>query len=228
MKRWQRAALAVAIPAFFLLGGQTASAEIVPRHVFTHSGNSVDLDGDGTTDFTFSQSTYPYYTDLTHELMGYFSLSTVSGNTGNSAIGYDMMVAYEDPVAIPLAAGDPIGPGSQFATNMNQGVKGPMVLFGHDPVVGGGGLFDNYDYLTDARYLGVRFLIDGESHYGWLQITGSGVYSGAYETISGQGITAGEVPEPVALPVAAGAMFLIVNSRRRRTRGIVAGPLAAR
>jgi hypothetical protein len=139
------------------------------------------------------------------------------------------MHGYEDPVAIPLTLGAPIGPGSQFATDMNLGVKGPMVLGGNDPVVGGGGSFSLY---TDTRYLGVRFLIDGQSHYGWLRVSatasGASIYDGAYETISGQGITAGEVPEPLALPPVAAAMILTVNSRRRRTRGTLAGPLSTR
>jgi hypothetical protein len=54
------------------------------------------------------------------------------------------------------------------------------------------------------RYLGVKFLIDGQFHYGWTRITfvvtGKGTFEGvltgyAYETIPKQGLTAGQTTD---------------------------------
>ncbi|MBT3193186.1 MAG: PEP-CTERM sorting domain-containing protein [Verrucomicrobia bacterium] len=74
---------------------------------------------------------------------------------------------------------------------------------------------------VDHGFQGIRFDIDGEIHYGWVQMTVSADFPGAiihdwaYETQPGVGIMAGVVPEPStwALFLCGGACLI---SRFRR------------
>lgn len=57
-------------------------------------------------------------------------------------------------------------------------------------------------WLGKTGYMGLQFDADGETHFGWVHMTaydefpGMTIHSWAYETVSGQGIVAGAIPEP--------------------------------
>jgi hypothetical protein len=81
-------------------------------------------------------------------------------------------------------------------------------------------------------YMGVSFSVLGDTYYGWVQMTVSDegpyayVQDWAYNTIPGEGILAGQVPEP-----AAGVLFLVgafaatvFHRLRARRRRIVSVP----
>lgn len=64
------------------------------------------------------------------------------------------------------------------------------------------------NFLGQRGYLGVQFLIDGQVHYGWIDVDNDGapplgipyyglkIHGWAYETEPGKPIIAGAVPEP--------------------------------
>jgi len=56
------------------------------------------------------------------------------------------------------------------------------------------------DFFGQTAYMGVEFEIDGQTHYGWVhlfsKIAHSDIYAYAYNTVPGEMIFAGQVPEP--------------------------------
>ena len=82
-----------------------------------------------------------------------------------------------------------------------------------------------YGYWGSNRdYLGLRFKIDGQTHYGWIQMhlpatEGAGFVEGfAYETVPNMPIIAG-IPEPSApLLIVMGATTCLLNRRRNRDK----------
>lgn len=77
-----------------------------------------------------------------------------------------------------------------------------------------------------TAYWGVQFSIDGELHYGWVQMatpqlppgifaSGGTLLDWAYNTVPGQPIFAGQVPEPATwLLIAAGGLVAFFAKRR--------------
>ena len=76
-----------------------------------------------------------------------------------------------------------------------------------------------------TAYLGVEFEIDGADHYGWIRLTVGGAGNGgvihdwAYNSIPGQPILAGQVPEPgmISLLVLGAVTIAWRHLRRRQT-----------
>ncbi len=73
-------------------------------------------------------------------------------------------------------------------------------------------------------YLGVRFDTDGNTHYGWVRMSVSGatgagatIHDWAWNTTPGQGLWAGQVPEPSTwILFGLGGAVMIATIRRRR------------
>ena len=102
---------------------------------------------------------------------------------------------------VPLRAGDLIGPSGSFFSNnstMEKGwfhsVQGREFFYCRGP-------WKN----KVSRYLGLRFMINGEAHYGWARVTATcfkgfcyGYLHGyAYETIPNQPLRAGYKKRPL-------------------------------
>jgi hypothetical protein len=178
-----------------------AAAEIVytPEHVIL-KGNStyqIDLNHDGTNDFGLQML------QIFHSSM-LLAIPDVSGNqVVRPAVG--------SISAVPLNLGGPIGPNRQFASKTTYG--------GFFMALNG-----SYGTLTwfrgpwakaSNKYLGLKFLINGEVHYGWARVTVMKRYSTltgyAYETVANQPIRAGAesgsdtaaaaYPDPMSEPV---------------------------
>jgi len=120
--------------------------------------------------------------------------------------------------------GDWIGSeGAQINSSLSGWIGGDhllvswMLLLG-DPGMGGVGA-----WLNKTGYMGVQFEANDGTHYGWVHMTvygehpGMTLHSWAYESVSGEGIVAGAVPEPATalLAVIGGlsAWFLRRNHR---------------
>ena len=164
------------------------------------SSLEIDLNNDGTTDFTINDSCTTIYITgtarrrpLGSEYNVYF-LSAQGAVTGNSleSAGDGRLKALPDGARIPMG---------------NFAVQGNMVAQreGSNP----SGSFVNVQY----RFLGVRFLINGQVHYGWIgfrSVKGftATLYGWAYETepntpiFAGLSAAIGELEKQPALPSA--------------------------
>jgi hypothetical protein len=172
---------------------QPSLAEIVytPTHetIAPNSSLAIDLNNDGITDFTVHNSVY----SETFSVHGKFWRQTliVNGEQGNGA---------------QTVSG---GGGVFYAAALMRGVAvGPQATFG------GSELMDRCNFGTSFpttngqwfgrknSYLGLEFLIDGKTHYGWARLS---VYANidrckveavltgyAYETVAGKPIRTGK------------------------------------
>jgi hypothetical protein len=140
----------------------------------------LDLNNDGTADLTFFGGSAS---------VGYGDLLGVYGDAGGVFVGANNS-------ASALVWGDRVGPKDVFSA----GVAVMAEVSGcHASTCGYRGKF----IKTHDRYLGVRFSIHGQSHYGWVSVNVGNDPSGAvltgyaYETIPNKPIMAGEKSGPV-------------------------------
>jgi hypothetical protein len=176
--------LAAGAAGVSLLAAQTAEAKIVytPANIAIGSRSAVPLDltNDGVADFVISNWQYD---QINH-------LSIIHRQPSNGVISE---VQAPGPAA-DLPLGVKIGPNRFF-----EGV-GSMATFGSQSGI----IFFSDGPWKDAhnRYLGLKFAIGGETHYGWarMTVTRSAVtLTGyAYETVANKPIMAGEMSGPVA------------------------------
>ena len=175
----------------------TATAKVVytPAHVpilGPHGFYQLDLNHDGVTDFSLANTTN-YNTD-----QAFWNLFA-GGPLGNAVVG---TFVYR---GIPASAraftrGARIGPGEHFF----QG-KADLATFYYGG--GGGTAHGNWVNVTD-RYLGMKFQIDGQTHYGWARLTVkvtnnpinilAELTGYAYETVPDAPIIAGKTSGPDA------------------------------
>jgi hypothetical protein len=156
---------------------QPAEAEIVytPTYTRIHDGNPdtlLDLNNDGIADFVFS-----HYSSSVRWL-------EVDGETKSNGILQGQQ--EQQGWAADLFQGIVIGPKRRFG--------GPELM----AETYNGVLLGDWNHVQN-RYLGLRFKIDGETHYGWARITVRGdgghdaIITGyAYETEPDRPIVSGQ------------------------------------
>jgi hypothetical protein len=186
----------------------------------------IDLNGDGIVDFALVPE----------------ELATNLAAPGQSAVfGLDYPPTMGDlgSRVVPLSFGEEIGPllASQY---------GPLAGFHSDASQGGYHLLAGMyvlgappnqtpvvigNFVLVRAYVGVHFEIEGQTHYGWIDLenatlgggAGFKAYGWAYETEPNTPIAAGAVPEPqVPVFLACGAFALSSRSRRRVACGTFA------
>ncbi len=174
---------------------QPAEGEIVVTHVNVPiCGATIDLNKDGKPDFSFpcyaSQYEHSFYVKV-----------MVAPLTGGKAVGGAR--ASGGPYASALSSGAKIGASAHFSSSV--GIEQLQVERS-----GGGQSISTYSqyYLVGQwgnkgpRYLGVKFLIKGETHYGWIRMSvtrrnhhaqslNGTITEFAYETTANKTITAG-------------------------------------
>ena len=150
-----------------------------------HGSYQIDLNHDGIADFTLLNSTYG--SDIEFNDLG---LKNSSGDNG--VIGFNTSGGWR--FASALKVGARIGNGGRFQTR-NEGwllVSSGFSGYTTSPL----GPWLN----VKDRYLGLRFTIKGQSHYGWARLTVTrqnrkimALLTGyAYETIPNKSIIAGK------------------------------------
>lgn len=176
-----------------------------------------DIDADGVVDFTIHQNLWTdMYCDSswsgvscdgwTYQSLDVYGAGVDFVNDLASSIGI-----YGVPSATPLPAGAVISiganwNGSGFTRLFSNG--GDWYWY-YDDVWGEGG-WVNFDYengqwqdIEAHKYLGIKFLIDGAVHYGWIEMTADRgdeiqqiikIYGFAYEATPGAPIVAGYIP----------------------------------
>lgn len=143
-------------------------------------------------------SAYPSRAEIIYQKMdvriynqGTYALDLNGDGTTDFTVMFDYGRLMESPASgngaegtppTPLKRGQQIGPNQQFSTGTQ-----PM-----------------YWPRNQARYLGVSFLINGETHYGWARLSTGIAWEGrksflfvtltgyAYETVPGMPINAGQ------------------------------------
>jgi len=175
-------AAAAAAGVALLAAAPQAEAEIVytPAHVLL-KGNStyqIDLNHDGTNDFGLQ------WFQIFHSSM----LLAIPDVTGNQVV----RPAVGSNEAVPLNLGGPIGPNRQFASKTTYGGVFMAIAGAYGTLT----WFRGPWAKASNKYLGLKFLINGEVHYGWARVTVMYTYSTltgyAYETTANQPISAGK------------------------------------
>ena len=142
---------------------------------------NLDLNGDGTTDFVLRASNAEFMVIPTAQNAVLGTLApppNLVGAVGAFGFGY----------AISLA---PVAPRQ-------------WIQAGVAPVFGSYGPSFAYEWrgVKSDAYMGAQFYIGSEIHYGWVHLrvfrNGGYIKEWAYDTVAGQGILAGAVPEPSA------------------------------
>ena len=163
---------------------QPARAEIVYTATnvqFNIGVANIDFNHDGVEDLRITASSFAY-----HSRRG--SVIARTPKTG-AVVGHHQAVSA-------LSSGFVIGPTAHFGANNGIMAKYFGIFYGGIYEKGSEGYWRN----AINKYVGVRFLISGQTHYGWVRITISDAGNGynvnitgfAYETVANQSITAGQ------------------------------------
>jgi hypothetical protein len=196
------------------VAAMSASAE-TPQGPIVYTPANVSLSGLGMTHFNI---------DLNHDGIIDFRLEMTntrwvsSGGGGDGARGsfWDLPYGGNGAIARPLPKGALIGTSGSFDGRDRLAWGRSVNHSGHGGYSSGG----PWAQSAAEKYLGVRFLIDGETHYGWVRMSvstepsnvGATITGFAYNTIANQPLKAGEgaqKPNAAALhPASLGALSL--------------------
>ena len=186
---------------------QPAEGEVVVTHVNVPiCGATVDLNKDGKPDFSF-----PCYGSF-YEHTFYVKMM-VAPLTGGKAVGGARKSA--GPYASALSSGAKIGPSAHFSSSV--GIEQLLIERSSGGQSGGSTTSGRYCLVGQwgnkgSRYLGVKFLINGQTHYGWIRMSvtrhdhhaqslNGTITEFAYETTANKAITAGATKD-IAVSVA--------------------------
>jgi hypothetical protein len=151
----------------------------------------IDLNKDGVNDFALSNYSYQ-----THGLGDLF-LKVVEDQSSNEIVDAK---SKGHVCAAALPKGAKVGPKSRFHQDPTKGLY--MRYVGLGGTQSSGTRFGPWFELNGQRYLGLKFVVNGKTHYGWARVK---VISGsvsttltgyAYETIPGKPIIAGATKGP--------------------------------
>jgi hypothetical protein len=180
---------------------QPSEAKIVYTKAYQKIGLNgiygLDLNNDGTKDVIIQE----------------IGDSTGSGsNFLAAAPAYGNAIEGSKSMAAAVMKGAVIGPGQKFISLGQSSFGANMArAFERNPgrATGGGSTGSSGQWLNVTnRFLGVKFKIDGKTHYGWarlsvqvkfLQITAE-LTGYAYETVAGESIRAGEITDGADQP----------------------------
>jgi hypothetical protein len=199
LKTYGAAAIAAGVSVLSLGAPAEANVVITRKTIPIPVGEavSIDLNHDGITDFQFNlASTFPACT-------GHASLVTMQ-RVGDAVIG-GPIGTLAGPYASALVKGAKIGPSAHFAgAGGFAHIESSFFEYcsGSDSQRLGGHWGGN----ATNRYLGVKFLIRGKTHYGWIRLTvnfpsqfgaprTATITGYAYETVANKRITAGSTSD---------------------------------
>ncbi|MGA7291283.1 MAG: hypothetical protein WBW53_00810 [Terriglobales bacterium] len=201
LNTYARVAAAAGVSVLALAGASEAEVVYTEANQVTHAGFPlyIDLNHDGIKDFLLHTMYYPGSSGLEIGLNAAgIGSNRVAGRLLGSSGGYFFSAASA------LPAGARIGPKGNFS------VRYPLMaveIFNRD---GGSQYSDLGPWAHKGkglrnRYLGLKFIVDGEVHYGWARLSVtlghhrvlgdvSGTLTGyAYETIADKPIIAGRI-----------------------------------
>jgi hypothetical protein len=200
------AAGAASVSLLALASSAEAKVVYTPTNVNVQYGTTIDLNNDGTPDFRFNEFIMYHSQRLTIQ-------PAVAGNG----------IRFNGAGAACGFFGVPVGPGETFGTNTSYFKNGVFVAgffqYSHSSFHGP---FAN----AVNRYLGLKFLIDGQVHFGWARLTiqnnviGALMTGYAYETEPNVKIIEGHTSGTSASNIP--PSDLLVPSSRPATLGMLA------
>jgi hypothetical protein len=200
--------LALAQPAAATIVYTKANVQI-PRHTQVF----VDLNHDGVNDFFFW-----FNTNTCHGGVCVTNLNVYSAVRGNAVLG-------QNSFAFALRAGARIGPRGPFPQRdwlmgeRSESSGNPFDYFG---------AWANSGKGVKNRYLGLKFQINGKTHFGWARLTVNaktlvGTLTGyAYETVANRPIIAGKTKGPDEVSVEPANAAFTVPPRKAATLALLA------
>jgi hypothetical protein len=212
---------ATAAGAGLLALAQSAQAKIVytPTNVtITNSGVGLDLNHDGVSDFLLS-----YY------CCGYVRfLKVVPHQSSNEIVDHASpnhpnrnLPGKTHICAAALTKGVRVGPKSPFHQDP---VKG-LYMFIQTGNISTSTSFGPWLGLNGQRYLGLKFVVNGETHYGWARVNvgrGYTLTGYAYETIPNKPIITGATKGPDETNLQEPEVALTTPARQPPSLGMLA------
>lgn len=149
---------------------------------------SVDLNKDGLADFEFSL-TSSFVNSKRHDNL------TAKGLTGGKVVGRKLKPSsapYGNPYASALARGHKIGASAHFSS-----ADGKITIERQVHAESAGTYYGNWYAIGPDHFLGVKFQIKGQTHFGWIRLTvETGSFTATitefgYETVANKSVDAG-------------------------------------
>jgi hypothetical protein len=191
-----------------------AHKQIAPNHTV-----SIDLNHDGKMDFSIHDSFA--CTSFCEYIVG--AITVIPARQGNEILGY---AGRSRNYASALNAGVHVGPKRRFSPGNEVMVSG-----GYDAGTTTVGACFGPWKNSQHRYLGLKFTVNGKTHYGWARLnetcakngSNTGVLTGfAYETIANKPIITGKTRRPDAIPTKSGDGVLVLPPREPASLGLLA------
>jgi hypothetical protein len=179
-----------------LAAAQPAEAKVVYTAVNVtldrNSSYSLDLNNDGIPDFEITE----FFSQPVRLPLGYHSnaLWITPDKHPNRVVA---MTSDSRPYAAALAARNQVGPDSPFQAGYSSQVLARSGGSAYST------FFDGPWFKQPKAYLGVKFVIDGQTHYGWVRVTVANdidsytIVGYAYETVPNKAISTGQNSGPV-------------------------------
>ena len=163
----------------------------------------MDLNGDGVNDFRFVGES------------AFGGGLYLEPQNRNGVLGYPADRFSSAYLVRRLAAGNDISSTTSsgllyvgYNPQPLSSITGPYLLYNLSRGGDGGGEFARANSRQTEGYVGVQFFAADGLHYGWIRVRGGNYNDGrildyAYNTVPGQGLAAGVVPEPSTLALLA-------------------------
>jgi hypothetical protein len=170
--------------------GQIIHTDVIPDLVIDSGAvYALDVNNDATAEFSLYATTY---TDSASGGIYGYSILQVEPPAANAVLGNLFASTYPLPSA--LNAGDSIRPG---ATDWKDGSVNSGLQYLAVVTPPPGPAYGNWPGIND-KYIGMRFVVGAQTHYGWARLSVSADGSAitikeyAYNSTPGAGITAGQ------------------------------------
>jgi hypothetical protein len=134
---------------------------------------TLDLNNDGVPDFTFAMSSTAHFSSIGYTTIFKLYMKIVPGQTGNEVVQGSLA-----PTASAVPAGVTIGPKEKFAPG---GYMVHQVYSRSGHINQSSGTWQKVEFA----YVGLKFLINGQVHYGWARVKFPYPYGYKYPSIYG-------------------------------------------